>query len=104
MGVDFADDRYNGYFYSVPARYSFPDRPMFDASGGYGGFMLAGGVTRHINSRFSVTIYGRWDALAGAVYRDSPLVEENNNFVGAVALVWNVLASKRQVDTYYQEN
>jgi len=104
MGVDFADQRYNGYFYDVPEKNALPDRPAYKTNGGYGGLMFSGSLTYHINERFSTVIYGRWDSLAGAVYRDSPLVEEKNNFIGAAALIWNVTASKRQVDARYQEN
>jgi len=104
LGVDFADRRYNGYFYDVPEEDTLPDRPIFKTDGGYGGLMFAGNLTYHINKRFSIVVYGRWDALAGAVYQDSPLVEEKNNFIGAIALIWNVTASKRQVDSRYQEN
>jgi outer membrane scaffolding protein for murein synthesis (MipA/OmpV family) len=103
VGIDFADHRYNGYFYDVPEKDALPGRPAFDADGGYGGLMVSGNLIYRMNHQLSVAVYGRWDALAGAIYRDSPLVEENNNFTTAAALIWTIATSKKKVDARYQE-
>jgi hypothetical protein len=103
MEIDFADRRYNGYFYDVSEADVLPGRPAFEADGGYGGLLVSGSLIYRINHRFSVAVYGRWDGLAGAVYQDSPLVEQNNNFTGAAALIWTLATSKKQVDAKYQE-
>ncbi len=103
VGIDFADRRYNGYFYDVSEEYALPGRPAFDADSGYGGFMVSGNLIYRINHHFSIAVYGRWDALAGAIYQDSPLVEENNNFTAAAALIWTIATSRKQVDARYQE-
>lgn len=104
LGVDFADRRYHGYLYDVPPEHALPDRVAYEADGGFGGVSLAGSLRHQFNDHFSVVIYGRWDILAGAVYRDSPLVDTENNFIGAIALNWRLYTSKKRVDARYQEN
>jgi len=103
LGIDFADRRYNGYFYDVSHRESAPGRPAYRADGGYGGMMLSGNLIYRINHRFSVAVYGRWDGLAGAVYQNSPLVDETNNITTAAALIWTLAVSRQRVDARYQE-
>jgi outer membrane scaffolding protein for murein synthesis (MipA/OmpV family) len=102
VGIDFSDRRYNGYFYDVPEEDARPGRPAFDAKSGYGGLIVSGNLIYRINHQFSVAVYGRWDALDGAIYEDSPLVEENNNFTTGAALIWTIATSKKKVDARYQ--
>lgn len=103
LGADFADRRYHRTFYEVPATFARPDRPRYKANGGFGGFSLAGSVSYRLTDYLSLILYGRWDALGEAVYQDSPLVEEENNLIGAVALNWRLYTSKKRVDARYQE-
>jgi len=103
LGINSANHQYNGYFYDVAEEDVLPGRPAFEAEGGYGGMMLSGNVIYRLNRSVSFAAYGRWDGLAGAIYRDSPLVEQDNNFTVAAALIWTVATSKKQVDARYQE-
>ncbi len=103
LEINFADQRYHGYFYDVPPEHAHPNRPAYEAGGGFGGIMLSGSVSHRFNDKFSLVVYGRWETLAGAVYQDSPLVETDNNFIGAAALNWQLYSSKKRVDARYQE-
>jgi outer membrane scaffolding protein for murein synthesis (MipA/OmpV family) len=95
LGVDLADEPYNSYLYDVPASGARPDRPAYDAQGGYGGFSTAAFVTRQIGERLWLSGYARWDNLTGAAASHSPLLRAENNLVLSAALVWRIAESRR---------
>jgi len=95
--ADWADRRYNRYFYDVTAEQALPDRPEFRSAGGFGGFSWSGYVSYEFSKRFSWGAYARWDSLDGAVYEDSPLVRTRNNYVVGTAVIWTLSESKRRV-------
>jgi outer membrane scaffolding protein for murein synthesis (MipA/OmpV family) len=95
-GVLFADQRYHAYYYEVAPRYARPDRPAYQASGGYGGVVLLASASRRFD-RFWVGGFLRYDDLDGAVFRDSPLVQTRSSWMGGVGVVWVFAQSKRQV-------
>jgi outer membrane scaffolding protein for murein synthesis (MipA/OmpV family) len=73
-GPLWASRDYHRYFYRVEPQYATPERPAYDPPGGYSGAR----ATIFVGLR-----HGAWrvgfgishDALAGAVMRESPLVE-----------------------------
>ena len=52
---------------------------------------------RTFTPRFSWGLYARWDNIDGAVYEDSPLVKDRNNYVLGTALIWTIQQSKQYV-------
>jgi len=94
-GVDFANQEYNDYIYSVDPVYAIPDRPTYRADGGYTGFSFSANAVKKLNDRWSVGTYYRWDNLSGTAYADSPLVKTENNHIIGVALLWKITESKR---------
>ncbi len=84
-GPYFNDREYNGYFYSVSAAEATPDRPAYDAAGGYSGSQLMVTLTRRF-PRYWIGGFVRYDALSGAVYEDSPLVETKHAVAGGIAV------------------
>ncbi len=96
-GVDFADAGYNAYFYDVSEAETLPDRAPYRSKGGYGGCSLSAFLVRTLTPDLSVSLYGRWDNVDGAVYEDSPLVKRENNAVIGLAASWRIAASSRYV-------
>ncbi|MBA3030630.1 MAG: MipA/OmpV family protein [Desulfobacteraceae bacterium] len=103
LGTDWTDRDYNAYLYDVPERHVLPDRPAFRSGGGYGGVFLSGHLTRILTDRFSVSGYARWENCTGTAFKDSPLVETDNNFSLGAMVIWTPLRSKKQVDELYSE-
>jgi len=96
-GVDFTSSRYNRYFYDVTEEQVQPGRGVYHSDGGYAGFSLSAYALRTFTPRFSWGLYARWDNIDGAVYEDSPLVKDRNNYVLGTALIWTIQQSKQYV-------
>lgn len=96
-GPYFNDREYNAYFYSVKPAEATPARPAYDAAGGYSGTQAMVTLTRRF-ARYWVGGYVRYDALSGAVYEDSPLVETKHAVAGGIALSWIFGESSRRVE------
>lgn len=97
IGVDYGDGDYNGYFYDVPQRDTRPDRPAYDASGGYAGCSASVSLQKRLTDRFSIGFYSRWQNVTGATFEDSPLVRDKNNITVGAALIWKIFESEKQV-------
>lgn len=97
LSTDAADQDYNEYFYGVDEEYATADRPAYRARAGYGGLGISSFVAGRLTDSFSIAAYARWDTLEGAVFEDSPLVREKNNWVFGVALIWRIVKSDRTV-------
>jgi hypothetical protein len=79
-----ASQRYHDYFYTVSGADATAARPAYDATAGYSGGRLTLGLS--VNSRkWFVGAFARYDDLRGAVFADSPLVEQRHYL--AVGLV-----------------
>jgi MipA family protein len=97
VGVDFADHEYNSYFYNVTDEEALPDRSRYRSGGGYGGLSISGYLLREVTPTLSVSMYGRWDNIDGAIYEDSPLVKAGDSFVLGAAMIWQLGESERRV-------
>jgi outer membrane scaffolding protein for murein synthesis (MipA/OmpV family) len=86
-GLAFGDAGYHRYFYEVAPAYATPERPTYSAEAGYGGFSLSASMQYEITRTVAVGLYTRWDNVDGAVFADSPLVKQNNNYVIGAALI-----------------
>jgi outer membrane scaffolding protein for murein synthesis (MipA/OmpV family) len=91
-----ASKAYHAYFYGVDAAYATAARPAYAAQGGAAGWGLAGSATRRIGDWW-VAGFVRTDSLAGAVFRDSPLVRQSNNLTAGLALSYVFKVSERRV-------
>ena len=100
-GFDFTDGSYNDYFYGVPEEAVRPGREAYDADGGYAGFMVSTMLARRIPGFGKILAYVRWENVDGAIYENSPLVKENNNFTVGVTVEWMLFTSKAKVDPRY---
>lgn len=95
VGIDFADYDFNSYFYDVSSNYVLPERGYYESDGGYAGFSVSASLQKKITQSLSLGGYSRWDNIDGAVFDDSPLVKQKNNFVIGCALIWKIAESKR---------
>lgn len=95
VGIDFADYDFNSYFYDVSSNYVLPERGYYESDGGYAGFSVSASLQKKITQSLSLGVYSRWDNIDGAVFDDSPLVKQKNNFVIGCALIWKIAESKR---------
>ncbi len=94
-GVRFADAAMHRYFYEVSLVDVTPNRRYYEAESGYGGLQLSGSITKELTPNFSVSCYGRWVNIDGAVYEDSPLVSTHNNYIVGAMLTWKIGESER---------
>lgn len=96
-GINVADRKLSSYFYDVSEEYATPDRSSFESEGGYAGFSMSGSLKQDITKNVSIGLYTRWDNMDGAVYADSPLVREKNNFIVGCVLIWTLARSSHMV-------
>jgi outer membrane scaffolding protein for murein synthesis (MipA/OmpV family) len=97
-GPLFATQKYHQYFYGVAPQFATPERPAFDARGGYSGAAFFASLSRRIQ-KFWVGAYVRYDALQGAAFEDSPLVKRDYAIGAGLAIAWVFLESDKKVVT-----
>ncbi|HEY5809981.1 MAG TPA: MipA/OmpV family protein [Povalibacter sp.] len=98
VGPVYADDKFHQYFYSVDERYATPDRPAYEARGGYSGTHILTSVSKRYPT-YWVGAYLRYDSLSNAAFADSPLVRSNRYLAGGIGIAWMIGKSKRMVTT-----
>jgi outer membrane scaffolding protein for murein synthesis (MipA/OmpV family) len=96
LGPEFADRRYNDYFYDVAPQYATPSRPAYRTSGGYTGIQSLAALSKRF-PKFWVGAYMRHDSLQGATFEDSPLVQRRNYWSGGIGFAWMIGQSSRLV-------
>lgn len=96
--VEFADQECNSYFYDVESAYANASRPAYKSGGGYANFSISATTSKRLSNNWALGSYYRWDSVAGAVFRDSPLVKAENNHIIGVAVIWNIHRSRTRID------
>ena len=96
-GPYFQDRRYNRYFYSVGAEDVTATRRRYEAPGGYAGSQFTTAVSKRFE-RYWVGAFLRYDALGGAAFADSPLVQKKNAVSAGFAVTWVFGQSATMVD------
>lgn len=94
VGPEWASGRLQRYFYQVDPQYALPDRPAYDAHGGYLGSRFEAGASHKLGRDFSLFLFGRVDNYAGAENEDSPLYKTRFGYTGLVGVSWTFLRSK----------
>ena len=92
----FGDRRYHAHFYDVAPQDVLPDRPAYQSRGGFGGGHLLASTSRRIG-QFWVGAFGRLDSVRGAVFDDSPLVRQRNQWSLGMVVSWVFAASTKTV-------
>lgn len=94
VGPLLSQGRVHAYRYEVPAEQAAPDRPMYDARGGYGGIRAIGRVAAREGPLW-MSLFARYDNLAGAVFADSPLVSGPHALTVGATVAWVFARSRR---------
>jgi outer membrane protein len=97
VGPLFASRSYNQYFYSVALKYSSPDRPAYQAPGGFAGTQFLASLTKRF-PRYWVGAFVRYDNLSGASFADSPLVRSNSYWAVGIGIARMIGKSSKLVD------
>jgi outer membrane scaffolding protein for murein synthesis (MipA/OmpV family) len=88
LGPLYATEKYHDFYYEVSQKDELPDiRPVYDARGGYSGFLLVSALSK----RFEHVWFGafaRFDRLNGAVFEDSPLVKRKYSAMAGFGIAW----------------
>lgn len=96
-GPIFSNRDYNAYFYSVSPAQALPNRPVFEAPGGYSGSQFTMTLSKRFQN-FWIGGFLRQDSLAGAVFQDSPLVRKRSGTSAGFAITWIFGQSSRMVE------
>jgi MipA family protein len=95
-GPLFADRKYHEHFYSVDAAYATPDRPAYQAHGGYAGWQALAATSRRFGNTW-VGGFVRYDSLRGAAFEDSPLVWRHSALTLGFGVSWILATSSELV-------
>ena len=87
FGPLYASDDYHAYYYSVADDEIAPQRPAYDADGGFSGFRAEFTYSRRIG-RYWLGGFLRYDSLRDSEVEDSPLVRDAESWMGGIALAW----------------
>lgn len=93
----FATGDYMDYFYGVDPRFATPDRPVYDAKGGYLGTDFTLSLRQQLGKRYEFYTAVRLSALSGAKNEDSPLFKDDFNTAVIAAFLWKFWESERRV-------
>lgn len=99
-GPMFGDNKYHAYYYSVASQFATPQRPAYEASGGYSGTIFLAGLTRRFDKVW-VGGYVRYDNLSGVAFEDSPLFRQNSFWSAGIAIAYVFAESKTRVYSDY---
>ena len=94
IGPSAATGRFQRYFYEVGAEFARPDRPAYQAHGGYLGSRVEFGASRQLGRDFRLFIYTSVYDYAGAENEDSPLYKTRIGYIGLVGVGWTFARSK----------
>jgi outer membrane scaffolding protein for murein synthesis (MipA/OmpV family) len=97
-GPLFGTQKFHQYFYGVAPQFAAPDRPAYEARGGYSGTAMFASVSRHFGKVW-MGAYLRYDLLRGAAFEPSPLVRQDTALAGGIAIAWVFSASGTTVET-----
>lgn len=93
-----ADRTFHDYFYSVAPQFATPQRPAYEAKGGYSGMHFLTSLSKRFPDHW-VGAYLRYDTLSGAAFEDSPLVRSKHYLSGGFGIAWLIGQSKRMVES-----
>lgn len=86
-GLSFGSRRQHEHFYGVPLANATPERPAYQAHGGYAGWQTLLALSRRSGSIWN-GLYLRYDRLDGAAFTDSPLLRRRDALSAGFAMAW----------------
>jgi outer membrane scaffolding protein for murein synthesis (MipA/OmpV family) len=96
-GPLFGNQRYHNYFYGVESQFATPQRPAYEAPGGYAGMQFIAALSKRYPS-YWVGGFVRADTLSGAAFEESPLIRQQNSFSIGIAAAWVFSRSSKRVN------
>jgi len=101
LGVEFATQPLQEFYYGVTPQYAEPGRPAYQAHGGYLGSDIALTAFRTLKRNFHVFFAVDFDSYKGAASQDSPLFRTGGGVGAAVGFAWSFKQSKRSAGGQY---
>jgi len=98
IGLSYANEKLQDYFYEVPAQFETPTRPSFDASGGYLESKLSVGMGFRPLKNVVVFLGAFTGLYNGAANEESPLFETTSQVGFALGVVWTIAKSRTMVE------
>jgi outer membrane protein len=95
---EYANTPYMRYFYGVAQEFATPDRPAYDASGGYLGTRLNFSFRHQFSKQFEMRTGMRLGFYNGAENEDSPLFTTKSTEEFYFAFLWKFWASQRRAE------
>lgn len=89
-GFVFGDRRLTSTFYGVDDQFSTASRPAYRASAGLIATRFLSSLSYRITRYVSITGFARYDSVAGAANRESPLVERNGGLTFGLNMSWTI--------------
>ncbi len=77
-----------------------PERPAYQAAGGYSGTELLVSTSRRLRNLW-FGAFLRYDTLAGATFLPSPLVRSHSYWAGGFGVAWLISQSQQSVPGDY---
>ncbi|MBF0282041.1 MAG: MipA/OmpV family protein [Zetaproteobacteria bacterium] len=94
-GMLFAQQRYNGYYYSVDPIYANPLRPSYQAQGGLHSLSVSSALGWAFQSNWQLFAAMRYRNLNSGVVHNSPLVKTPHYLSVAFGITWGFYQSDR---------
>jgi len=99
ISAQYASSEYHNYLYGVPLQYTSSIRPFYKSTEGFSGMNYTVGLSYHFDTFWLGAFWHGFD-LSQAVYKDSPLIDNQFSHTYGLALTWNFLQSKDKVYGY----
>jgi outer membrane scaffolding protein for murein synthesis (MipA/OmpV family) len=96
-GLLYASSDYHRYFYGVGERFATPERPAYEAKGGYSGAALAASLTRRFRKVW-LGAFARYESLKGVAFESSPLMRRDYAFTAGIAVAYVFAESEHKVE------
>lgn len=101
LGVEFATQSLQEFYYGVAPQYAEPGRPGYQAHGGFLGSDVAFTAFRTLRRNFHVFFAIDFDSYKGAASEASPLFRTSGGVGAAVGFAWSFKQSKQSAGRDY---
>lgn len=88
IGAVYGNTKLNQYFYEVAPPYATATRPQYQASGGLMMTRLGLSLSRRLSPDWRIFGFARYDNLAHAVNRESPLFRKDSGLSAGIGFSW----------------
>jgi len=99
ISAQYASSEYHSYLYGVPSQYVSNNRPFYQAAEGFSGVNHTIGLSYHFDNFWFGAFWHGFD-LSQAVYKDSPLIDNQFSNTFGFTFTWNFLQSQEKVYGY----